>query len=99
VDDAIVFIGPEVAASGWRLAGVQVVEPAPGEEAAALARARERAWMVIVCASVVARLDPASWQAASAATQPLLLAVPDMQGRAALPDLAARLRGMLGLAA
>jgi len=96
---AVAFVGPELAASGWRLAGIDTVVAVPGGEAQALEQARGRAWLVLVCASVVERLDPAAWQRAATATQPLLVAVPDLQGRAPLPDLAARLRAQLGLAA
>lgn len=95
----VVFIGPEVAASGWRLAGVETVDPAPGAESAALTTARQRAWMVLVCASVLERVDPVVWREARAATAPLLLVVPDLQGRAPQPDIAGRLRSQLGLVA
>ena len=68
---APVYIGDEISASGWRLAGARVALPGRGDETAALA--------------------------AACATAPLMLVVPDPQGEVTLPDLAARLRGQLGL--
>lgn len=97
----VVFIGPELAAAGYRLAGAATLVPAPGEETAALALARSRsgAWLVLVCASVLPRIAPEAWQQAVSALSPLVAAVPDLQGGSALPDLAERLRSQLGLVA
>ncbi|MFN9196003.1 MAG: light harvesting protein subunit alpha, partial [Pseudomonadota bacterium] len=36
---AVLYLGDEVAAAGWRLAGVHTLVPAPGQEAAALEEA------------------------------------------------------------
>lgn len=95
----VVFIGPELAAAGYRLAGAEVIVPAPGDETAALAQARQRAWLVLVCASLQPRIDAEAWQQAVGALAPLVTAVPDVQGLAPLPDLAERLRSQLGLVA
>jgi hypothetical protein len=43
-------------------------------------------------------VDAPQLRAALAALQPLVLIVPDAQGEVARPDLAARLRGQLGMA-
>lgn len=94
---ALVYLGDEVSAAGWRLAGVDTPPCAPGEEAAALDAARRSASLVLVSAALAARLDAATLRAAVAALRPLVLVVPDPQGQAALPDLAARLRLQLGL--
>jgi vacuolar-type H+-ATPase subunit F/Vma7 len=96
---APVYLGDEISAAGWRLAGVRVRVPAPGAETAALVAARTEAPLVLVSAAVVARIDAAAWRAACTALAPLVLAVPDPQGQAALPDLAGRLRAQLGLEA
>jgi hypothetical protein len=95
----VVFIGPELAAAGYRLAGAGTLVPAPGDETAALAHARSEAWLVLVCASVLPRIAPEAWQQAVSALSPLVAAVPDLQGGTALPDLAERLRSQLGLVA
>lgn len=95
----VIFIGDEVAAAGWRLAGVQVQVCAAGEATAALAAARGRAALVLLSAALVPQLPPGVLGAALSARAPLLAVVPDAQGAAALPALAARLRAQLGLEA
>lgn len=97
--DAPVYVGDEISAAGWRLAGMRVIVPAPGAEAAALADARAGAPLVLVSAATAQHLDEALLASAGAALEPLLLVVPDPQGEAPLPDLAGRLRAQLGLEA
>jgi vacuolar-type H+-ATPase subunit F/Vma7 len=96
---APVFIGDELAAAGYRLAGVRVRVPAAGEETEALAEARSTAPLVLVCAAAAARIDLAALRTALVAVSPLVVIVPDTQGDVAVPDLAARLRTQLGLEA
>jgi len=95
------YIGDEIAAAGWRLAGAAVHVPAAGDEAATLAAVRAAAQgcaaLVLISAATAARIDGAQLQAAVAAMAPALLVVPDTQGRVPLPDFAARLRKQLGL--
>jgi vacuolar-type H+-ATPase subunit F/Vma7 len=96
---APVFIGDEVAAAGFRLAGATVRTPQAGEETAALAAARAEATLILVSADVAARIDAATLRAAQAALSPLVAIVPDVHDAVAPPDLAARLRTQLGLEA
>ena len=94
---APVYIGDEVSAAGYRLAGARVEVPEPGGEGAALAVARLQAPLVLVSAAVAARIAEHELRAALAALAPLTLIVPDLRGEAAVPDVAARLRHQLGL--
>jgi vacuolar-type H+-ATPase subunit F/Vma7 len=94
-----VYLGDEIGATGYRLAGAQVRVPAPGAETAALQQACGRAALVLVAASAAARIDGAVLQRALCALAPLVLVVPDALGTTPLPDLAARLRTQLGLQA
>ena len=94
-----VYLGDEVSAAGYRLAGAIVRSPAAGEELASLAWARASAPLVLLSAAVAAGIAEAPLRAALSAPKPLVLIVPDLQGEVALPDLAARLRGQLGLEA
>jgi vacuolar-type H+-ATPase subunit F/Vma7 len=96
---AVIFVGDEVAAAGWRLAGVQVRVCAADEATAALAAARSEAAFVLLSAALVPHLAPAVLGAALGARTPLLAVVPDVQGATALPALAARLRAQLGMEA
>ena len=94
-----IYLGDEVTAAGFRLAGVQVRVPAPGEAGAAFEEARALAPLVLVSAAVAIHIDPALLRTALTALQPLVLIVPDAQGEVPRPDLAARLRGQLGMEA
>jgi len=94
---APVYIGDEASAAGWRLAGVRVVVPEEGAEAAALATARARAPLVLLSSAVAARIPDAAMRATQAALAPLTLIVPDLAGNVPVPDVAARLRHQLGL--
>jgi vacuolar-type H+-ATPase subunit F/Vma7 len=96
---AAVYLGDEVSAAGYRLAGAHVRTPRAGEAAVALAWARSQAPLVLVSAAVAAGVGEAALRAALLASTPLVLIVPDLQGEVPLPDLAARLRGQLGLEA
>ena len=96
---APVYLGDEVSGAGFRLAGALVRTPRPGEEAATLAWARASAPLVLVSATVAAGAGDALMRTALSALSPLLLVLPDLHGEVPLPDLAARLRGQLGLEA
>lgn len=93
------YLGDEVSAAGWRLAGVAVEVPAPGHETTALAEACTKAPLVLLSAALAARVEPAVLARATQALAPLVVVLPDPQGAAALPDLGARLRAQLGLEA
>ena len=71
--------------------------PPRGEETKALATARATAPLVLVAASVAARIAERELRAARAALTPLVLIVPDLDGATPVPDLALRLRKQLGL--
>jgi vacuolar-type H+-ATPase subunit F/Vma7 len=94
---APLYLGDEVSAAGYRLAGARVHTPLAGAEAAALEWARLHSPLVLVSAAVATGIDDAVLREALAAPAPLVLVVPDLQGDAPLPDLTARLRAQLGL--
>jgi vacuolar-type H+-ATPase subunit F/Vma7 len=96
---APIYLGDEVTAAGYRLAGAQVRVPAPAEAAAAFADALSQAPLVLISAAVAMHLDAPSLRTALSALQPLVLIVPDARGESQLPDLAARLRIQLGMEA
>ncbi|MBF0212340.1 MAG: Vacuolar H+transporting two-sector ATPase F subunit [Magnetococcales bacterium] len=95
---APVFIGDEVSAAGWRLAGVRVVIPEVGQEAAAVLRVLEEGGELALLSSVCARLLPSELlERFLASASPLTLVVPDVRGLVPAPDLAARVQGRLGM--
>lgn len=91
------YIGDEASAAGFRLAGARVIVPSAGDEAAALASARQSATLVLISADVATRIAARDLALAQAALAPLTLIVPDLRGQIAMPDLTTRLRGQLGL--
>ena len=96
---APIYLGDEVDAAGYRLAGAQVRTPTAGEGAAALAQARAQAPLVLLSAAVAAGIGERQLRAALSALSPLVLIVPDLRAEAPLPDLASRLHAQLGLEA
>lgn len=94
---APVYLGDEVSGTGWRLAGAEVHTPVAGGETAALQAACTGAPLVLVSASVARAVAAPVLHRAKRALAPLVLVVPDLQGGTPPPDLAAQLRGQLGL--
>jgi len=93
----VIYIGDEVSAAGYRLAGAQTLVPGPGEEAEALASIAGRDALVLVSAAIVGRVAQQRVHDALARLAPLVAIVPDLAGAAAPLDLAQRLRRQLGL--
>lgn len=96
---APVFIGDEVTAAGYRLAGYAVEVPRPGQTAEILARARQSADLVVMTASQAAAVPSRELDEALRALSPLLLVVPDINETLAPPDMEKRIRAMLGIEA
>lgn len=98
---AAAYLGDEVSAAGWRLAGLRTWVPVAGADAQALEQAldeaRAQSSLVLVSAAVAVHLDAARLASAMGALSPLVVVLPDPQGVATPPDLAARLRAQLGL--
>lgn len=94
---APVFIGDEVTAAGYRLAGARVIVPPPGGAGDALRQARRQAPLVLITAEVAAEIGALEIENALAASGPLTVLVPDARGRVPVPDIAAALRRQLGM--
>jgi len=93
----IAYLGDEIGAAGYRLAGATVHVPRKGEEGSMLAAARAESSVVLVSAAVAVRIAEGELRRAVAALSPLTLVVPDPVVAEPLPDVAARLRRQLGL--
>lgn len=92
-----IFIGDELTAAGFRLAGVETRVPEPADVAATLAEARSHAALVVLTADLAAHVPQAELDAALLAETPAFAIVPDVLFRAPMPDLANRLRRTLGI--
>jgi vacuolar-type H+-ATPase subunit F/Vma7 len=95
----IAYLGDEVSAAGYRLAGARVRTPAPEEARTALAEACGQAQLVLLSSRLAAAIGEQPLRAALSAMSPLVLIVPDPEGGVPVPDLAARLHAQLGLEA
>lgn len=95
----VAFIGDELSAAGYRLAGAATYVPAAGEEGTVFSAARAHAALVLVTAECAARIPPAELHPALAAVRPLTLIVPDVRGRVAPADLGRLVRQQLGMEA
>jgi vacuolar-type H+-ATPase subunit F/Vma7 len=92
-----VYIGDEVSAAGYRLAGVRVYCPEPAELPAILQTAAAEASLIMLSAGLAQHLPAMELERLQAAIRPPLLVVPDISRGAPLPDLANRLRRGLGM--
>lgn len=92
------FLGDELTAAGYRLAGadVRVIEPAGAGPA--LLEAGTRGYpLVLMTAECAAGMDEPRLYAALAEVSPQLLLVPDAAGRVPVPDFAGYVRRRLGV--
>ena len=94
---AAIFIGDELTATGFRLTGIETIVPAPEDTVATLDDARARAALVIMTAELAANVPAVKLEAAMLAETPALVIVPDVGFRVGVPDLARRLRRVLGI--
>ncbi|MDH3532751.1 MAG: hypothetical protein OEO82_07460 [Gammaproteobacteria bacterium] len=94
---APVFIGDEVTAAGYRLAGARVVVPAAGQVEAAFAAALAATELLLITAACAAELSASRLERAMQSADPLLLIVPDAAALAAPADLSQRVDRVLGL--
>jgi vacuolar-type H+-ATPase subunit F/Vma7 len=92
-----IFLGDEVTAAGYRLAGLRVRVPQPGEELSVLEWACSQTDFVLMTAEYAMRIPPQVLHRVLVAPHPLMLVVPDARGQVAVPDLAARIRRQLSL--
>lgn len=94
---APVFIGDEVTAAGYRLAGARIHTPPLDEITETLLQARRQAPLILITAEYAARVPAAILNEVLAARRPPLTLVPDVRGAMPLPDLAERIRTQLGI--
>jgi vacuolar-type H+-ATPase subunit F/Vma7 len=91
------FIGDEIAAAGFRLAGATVRVPERGAETAVLREEAARAALVILTRAVAERIEASALAQALASPSPLVVVLPDAAGLPPALDAAARVRLQLGI--
>jgi vacuolar-type H+-ATPase subunit F/Vma7 len=93
----VTFIGDEITAAGFRLAGVSVRVPETGAETAALSEEVSRSALILIGRGAAERVDPHELQRVLASASPLVLVLPDAAGLPPEVDVAARVRLQLGV--
>ncbi|UCE76612.1 MAG: hypothetical protein JSU62_12350 [Gammaproteobacteria bacterium] len=92
-----VFIGDEVSAQGYRLAGLKTLVPGEDDLLALISRGCEQAPLVLIDASLVQHIPAAALDELLAGIAPPVVIVPAVRGAAPLADIATRLRRQLGV--
>ena len=91
------FIGPELEAAGYRLAGVQVMVPDGRDVVELVDRARRTASLVLVSASVARALPQEVLEEMVFEAQPPVAIMPDIVGEGATPDMERAVHAALGI--
>jgi vacuolar-type H+-ATPase subunit F/Vma7 len=95
---ACAFIGDEVSAAGFRLAGVDVHVPQAEQVASLFRRLVEESRLILITAEVAQWLPVDLLKRSLRAAHPLILVIPDMRSRVRPRDLSSLLRRQLGMA-
>ena len=94
----VLYIGDEVTAAGYRLAGAETRVPVPSEAGEVFRRAcSDGADVILLSAALAPQIDPGELSAALIAEAPLTAIVPDAFGRCPPPDVARDVRLALGI--
>lgn len=94
---APVFIGDEVTAAGFRLAGVRIRTPSAEDLPAVLAWARRNASLVLITEQFAALLASTQRAQLLVQLQPPVVVLPDIREKTPLQELATQLRAQLGV--
>ncbi|MEF8792457.1 hypothetical protein [Thiohalorhabdus sp.] len=93
------FIGDEVTAAGYRLAGLEIRTPSPQDAQQALEQAGTHfPPLVLLTAEYAQQVAPDALDRILGQAHPPVHLVEDAGGRVAVPDLAARIRSRVGVA-
>ena len=94
---AVAFIGDELTATGYRLAGARVWIVPPEEAAEALQAAREEASLVLLAPGHARHVPGDELEDALRSFAPLVLVVDDILEHESPPDLERAMRSALGV--
>jgi len=92
-----IYIGDELTASGYRLAGVRTRTPPPEAVTEVFAWACRESDLVLLGVAQARQIPAGELESALCALHPQVLVVPDITEREPMRDLAARIRSQLGV--
>ncbi|WP_343115713.1 V-type ATP synthase subunit F [Ostreiculturibacter nitratireducens] len=93
----VIFIGDDVTAAGFRLAGVPSFSPDPARLEEVIASEGEDCRMIVMTAEMLSRLPERVARGLLESSYPLLAVVPDARETVAVPDIEAEVRRALGI--
>jgi vacuolar-type H+-ATPase subunit F/Vma7 len=93
----LVFIGDEISAAGWALAGMDVITPPVGSEERTVKEALSNTELLIITTQIAQNITPALLEKILTSTSVLTHVVGNMQNQLPQPDYEAQLRAKLGL--
>ena len=92
-----IYIGDEVTAAGFRLAGLRTKVPAENEVVAAVDWAMEQTSLVLISPTIHDRLPVAVREACLTSISPAVVVIPDIRHGQSMPDLSTEIRRQLGV--
>jgi len=92
-----VFIGDELSAAGFRLAGLEIRTPVEGHERETVESLIDEVELMVLTADIAAKLPIDRWEQWLAASRPLLVVIPDVRGRQEPEDFTEAIRSHLGI--
>ncbi len=93
----VIFIGDEVTAAGFRLAGVACHSPEREDLPALLTEVRDDCELMMITAQYAAWLGADTVRAMALWTRPLVAILPDIRNLQAPPNLESTVRRVLGI--
>ena len=94
---APVFIGDEISAAGFRLAGVRTRTPLPEDLLRVIQWACNNAPLILITSEFAAMLPTREYERFVSQESPAVLIVPDIRAKTTVEDLNTRLRSQLGI--
>jgi vacuolar-type H+-ATPase subunit F/Vma7 len=94
---SILFIGDEISASGFRLAGVDIFVPEFGGESQLFDKLQENTDVIIITAQIAAAIPQQRMEQLMQMDKPLLMVLTDMRDELLAPDISVTLRHQLGM--
>jgi len=92
-----VFIGDEVSAAGFRLAGVRIRTPQAEDLPSVITWARKNTSLILITQEYLNQLNKTDQQQLVSLLEPPVAVIPDINNITPLADLATQLRSQLGV--
>ena len=93
----VAFIGDEISAAGYRLAGAAVFSPSAKDVHKTFVKVSDEADVIMITAEAARYIPEPLMADALAATSPLVMVVEDVRARVSPPDLEKQMHAILGL--